>query len=594
VPMAADAPPPPSDAGVQYRSIKGGVCRAGVAMDSEKVGNCAAGDVILVLEHVEQAGGAVRLRFEFFGQEAWASEKSKIGTLLFEKLDTEAGPSQGGEQATSGLATPEAVQPSAEPAAEPETELAAEAEAEVGGQGGAAAQVETAQAAGLQPQAGAMAEASSLDQLVSGPTPTEQPPVPPAPEVPVEPTDGGGSGPVDKAVAASLLQGMFDSALSKVLGESEPAPEPPVVQPAAAESTRADEESAKAEMAEAEATVVPEVERAQKEGVDTADTSPEPELEPAPEPEPELEPAPGHSPAPVPAPANPEPASSDDDDDDDDDGYNDDEFEELDESANMSSIQPAASVADDDALVWTSALQPPKWPDVTVNHGNAVSVCRVVAQGQALLTGTKRGEMTLWALPSGVELCTAHAHIGRVSDCQVWESDNPKKPRHRIISSSQDGTIAVWDMSVVDKELQKALRSQRGVGGATAAATYASWSNGGGAAKSAAAAMTADEVSTATPLPYYNVPTTESTENCWTEKHLSGHARWRTCVSERPQSRSRRRSGWRRATVSEQAVGAAWRSGRRPAKGWLPPCLSGTHLPSLSWSLRVQLQGDCS
>jgi WD40 repeat protein len=141
-------------------------------------------------------------------------------------------------------------------------------------------------------------------------------------------------------------------------------------------------------------------------------------------------------------------------------------------------------VEDDGAFVWKVASSAVRrtWPSsaeggpIELRHGsgNAVTACVVVFGGRAVLTATHGGEMTLWALPSGVELCTVHAHLRRVSHCAVWESaaSGGKKPRHRVLSSSQDGTAVVWDLSLSQSELARAISEQRGVGGAALAPRY--------------------------------------------------------------------------------------------------------------------------
>ena len=168
------------------------------------------------------------------------------------------------------------------------------------------------------------------------------------------------------------------------------------------------------------------------------------------------------------------------DDDDDFDDYDEDDFDDYDGTSEPPT--PAEKPdnphygKDAGTQSWLAVERKHElWKDMTLKHGtgNSVTACRVVFGGQAVITATHSGEMTLWALPSGVELCTVHAHLGCVADCHVWES-NGKKPRHRILSASHDGTIAVWDANISEKELAKAKEQERGKGGAAIAPKFTS------------------------------------------------------------------------------------------------------------------------
>jgi WD40 repeat protein len=169
------------------------------------------------------------------------------------------------------------------------------------------------------------------------------------------------------------------------------------------------------------------------------------------------------------------------DDDDDFDDYDDDEFEGS-EPPTPSQETPANRhySSDPGSYSWKATEQKhEQWPDQTVSHGagNAVTACCIVFGGHALITATACGEMTLWALPSGVELCTVHAHLGCVADIQLWESHG-KKSRRRILSASHDGTVVVWDVSLVEKELGMAIKQNRGRDGAAKAPKFTSGGRG--------------------------------------------------------------------------------------------------------------------
>eukprot|EP01043_Picozoa_sp_COSAG02_P044197 COSAG02_NODE_3924_length_6038_cov_15.373127_2_plen_1108_part_00 len=170
------------------------------------------------------------------------------------------------------------------------------------------------------------------------------------------------------------------------------------------------------------------------------------------------------------------------DDDDEFDEYDDDDFDEFEGSEPPTPSQPAQGPmnrhykCDSASTSWeTMTANCEQWPDTIIQHGtdSSVTACCIVFGGHGVVTATVNGEMTLWALPSGVELCTVHAHLGCVSDCQLWESRG-KKARQRIMSASHDGTVAVWDVSFLEKELAMAIKQNRGRDGAAKAPKFTS------------------------------------------------------------------------------------------------------------------------
>ena len=73
-----------------------------------------------------------------------------------------------------------------------------------------------------------------------------------------------------------------------------------------------------------------------------------------------------------------------------------------------------------------------------------------------------------------------HAHLGCVADCRVLTTQGKKGPRSRVVSASHDGTVVVWDVSLLEKELGMAIKQKRGQGevGAAKAPKFRSGNRG--------------------------------------------------------------------------------------------------------------------